>query len=76
MSMRISLCKAAISVKYTSELWEIFEATIYSKSNFTPHFSSFVTRIIHPFTYLHIFQLRRSCQNYRQCSSAFLQGET
>jgi hypothetical protein len=54
MSMRISLFTVVISVKYTAEFWEMFEATLYSKSNFTPHFSSFV-RIIHPFIYLHIF---------------------
>jgi hypothetical protein len=54
MSMRISLFTVVISVKYTSEFWEIFEATMYSKSNFLLHFSSFVTRITHPFMYLHI----------------------
>ena len=55
MTMCISLLTVVISVKYTSEFWENFEATIYSKSKFTLHFSSFVTHIIHPFMYLHIF---------------------
>jgi len=53
--MRISLFTVVISVKYTSEFREIFEATMYSKSNFTLNFSSLVTRIIHPFLYLHLF---------------------
>jgi len=49
------LFTVVISVKYTSEFWEIFEAAVYNKSNFTLHFSLFVTRIIHSFMYLHIF---------------------